>query len=141
VKSFLDTSVLVAGFYGDHQHHEASAALLLRQTPSAGCTAAHCFAEFYATATGMPGKKRATPSEALLFLRDVADRLTLILLDAREYVDTLETAAAARISGGTIYDALIAKCAIKSGARSIYTWNARHFQLLGPEIASRVRTA
>jgi predicted nucleic acid-binding protein len=139
VKSFFDTSVLVAGFYGDHQHHDASAALLLRQKASVGCTAAHCLAEFYASVTGMPGKKRAAPNEALLFLRDVTDRLSSISLEPYEYAEVLENSAGAGISGGTIYDALIARCAIKSGAQAIFTLNARHFQMLGSEVASRLR--
>ncbi|HLY04484.1 MAG TPA: PIN domain-containing protein [Rhizomicrobium sp.] len=139
MKSFLDTSVLVAGFYSDHEHHDSSAALLLRQKPSSGCTAAHCLAEFYATVTGMPGKNRAAPGEALLFLHDVADRLASISLEPRDYADVFEKSAGAGISGGTIYDALIARCAIKSGAEAIFTLNAKHFRLLGPEVASRVR--
>jgi predicted nucleic acid-binding protein len=139
LKSFFDTSVLVAGFYGDHQQHEASAARLVRQKPSTGCTAAHCLAEFYATVTGMPGKKRASPAEALLFLRDIADRLTSISLEPREYAEVIETSAGIGISGGTIYDALIARCASKSGASEIFTLNIRHFQLLGSDIAPRIR--
>jgi len=44
VKAFLDTSVLVAAFYGDHQHHDPSVAPFSRQKKSTGCTAAHCLA-------------------------------------------------------------------------------------------------
>ncbi|MGH9415983.1 MAG: hypothetical protein ACRD01_05080 [Terriglobales bacterium] len=39
-----------------------------------------------------------------------------------------------------MYDALIANCALKAGARLIYTWNRSDFQRLGPEVASRLRT-
>jgi predicted nucleic acid-binding protein len=87
----------------------------------------------------MPGKKRAAPNEALLFLRDVTDRLSSISLEPYEYAEVLENSAGAGISGGTIYDALIARCAIKSGAQAIFTLNARHFQMLGSEVASRLR--
>jgi predicted nucleic acid-binding protein len=139
VKSFLDTSVLVASFYDNQPYHHASAALVVGLKKSTACTAAHCLAEFYSTVTGMPGKKRASPSEALLFLHDIADRLSLISLDVHEYLDVLERGAGAGIAGGTIYDALIARCAIKSGAQTIFTLNTRHFLLFGPEIASRVR--
>lgn len=140
MKSFLDTSVLVAGFYADHERHAGCAALLVGLKKSTGCTAVHCLAEFYATVTGMPGKKRAAPSEALLFLHDAADHLSSIALESHEYVDVLDQSAGAGISGGTIYDALIARCAIKSGAQVIFTLNRRHFQLLGSDVATRVRT-
>ena len=34
--------------------------------------------------TGMPGKDRVSPDEALLFLRDVRRRLTLTVLDEED---------------------------------------------------------
>jgi len=70
MKAVLDTSVLVAAFYGDHEHHEPSVSLYARQSKATACTAAHCFVEFYAVVTCMPGKARASPDEALLFLSD-----------------------------------------------------------------------
>ena len=58
MKAFLDTSVLVATFYGDHEHHELSIKLFLRYEKSAVCCGAHSLAEVYASLTGMPGKER-----------------------------------------------------------------------------------
>jgi predicted nucleic acid-binding protein len=52
----------------------------------------------------------------------------------------MKEAAAANIAGGTIYDALLARCAMKAGAEVIYTWNVRHFQQFSAEISERVRT-
>jgi len=39
-----------------------------------------------------------------------------------------------------IYDALLAKCALKANATIIYTWDLDYFRLLGPEVARRIRT-
>jgi predicted nucleic acid-binding protein len=139
VNAFLDTSVLVATFYGEHEHHEPSFALFLQQKKSTACTAAHCMAEVYSVVTGMPGKDRSSPDEALLFLRDVRERLSMVTLDELEYFGVLEDAASIGISGGSAYDALIARCALKAKAKSIYTWNVKHFNRLGESIASRVR--
>jgi predicted nucleic acid-binding protein len=139
VKAFLDTSVLVATFYGEHEHHEPSFDLFLQQKKSTACTAAHCLAEVYSVVTGMPGKDRASPDEALLFLRDVRERLGLVTLDEIEYFKVLEDTATAGIVGGTAYDAIIAHCALKANAQSIYTWNVKHFNRLGETIAARVR--
>lgn len=140
MKQFLDTSVLVATFYGDHEHHEASFALFLRQKKQSGFTAAHCLAEVYSVLTGMPGKDRASPEEALLFLGDVRSRLTPVALDAGEYYAVLEDAAANAISGGAIYDAMLARCAMKARADAIYTWNVKHFSRCGRDVAGRVKT-
>jgi len=35
---------------------------------------------------------------------------------------------------------LLAQCALKVNATTIYTWDLDHFRLLGPEVARRVRT-
>ena len=137
--AFLDTSVLTATFYGEHEHHGPSFALFLQLKKSTACTAAHCLAEVYSVVTGMPGKNRSSPDEALLFLRDVRERLTLITLDELEYFKVLEDAASAGLSGGAAYDAVIAHCALKAKAKTIYTWNAKHFNRLGEHVASRVR--
>jgi predicted nucleic acid-binding protein len=139
VKSFLDTSVLVATFYGEHEHHEPSFGLFSKQRRATACTAAHCLAEVYAVVTGMPGKDRVSPDEALLFLRDVRDRLTVVTLDEIEYFKILEDSAAAGISGGTTYDAIVAHCALKANAQWVYTWNVKHFNRLGKSVAARVR--
>ena len=73
MREFLDTSVLVAAFLGDHPHHD----------PSAKVFAA---------------------------------------------------------AGGLVYDALLLRCALKSRAEAIYTWNTKHFRRLSPESAARIRT-
>ena len=140
MKAFLDTSVLVAAFYYGHEHHRSSFELFLSQDKKSGCTGAHSLAEVYSTLTGMPGKDRASGDEALLFLGNVCDRLTIVSLEAKEYVTALEAAAAAGVTGGGIYDAILGHCALKAKAESIYTWNVRHFARLGNEIATRVKT-
>jgi predicted nucleic acid-binding protein len=140
VKAFLDTSVLVPTFYGEHEHHQPSFALFLRLNKKSGCTAAHCLAEVYSVLTGMPGKDRASPDEALLFLADVRERLTLVALDVEEYTRVLSDAAAVGITGGGIYDAIIGGCAMKAKAEAIYTWNTKHFTRLGTDIAARTKT-
>ncbi len=136
---FLDTSVLVSVFYGDHEHHDPSIALFVRLDKRRGCTAGHCLAEVFAVLTGMPGKVRVSPDEAFLFLTDVTERLALISLSSTEYVNALREAAKGGIAGGAIYDALLSRCALKAHASALYTWNVKHFVRHGPAIAAIVR--
>ncbi len=140
MRAFLDTSVLVASFYSEHEHHQPSFDVFLRQKKETGSTAAHCLAEFYSVVTGMPGKDRASPDEAHLFLDGVGARLSVFSLDAQEYVQMLKDAASKGIVGGGIYDAIAARCALKAKAQLIYTWNVKHFTRLGTDIANRVKT-
>jgi len=140
VRAFLDTSVLVATFYGEHQHHLPSIELFLRQDNKCGFCAAHTLAEVYSVLTGMPGKDRASVDEALLFLVNVRERLKIIALDGEEYITAIEACSALGIIGGGIHDAIVGQCALKARAEVIYTWNIKHFNRLGPLIAGRVRT-
>lgn len=139
MKAFLDSSVLINAFQEAQPHHEPSVDLLAQQKRATGFTAAHCLAETYSVLTRLPAIRRVGPEQVLLYLRNICDRLTLIALDEAEYVNVLADAADAGISGGAIYDALIARCAVKAKAQVLYTWNLKHFQRFGPEIAKRVR--
>lgn len=140
MKAFLDTSVLVPVFYGEHVHHQASLDLFVKLDKSRGCCGAHSLAEVYSTLTRMPGKHRISGEQAMLFIGSVRERLSVIALDGDEYADALETSSARGIVGGSIYDALLAHCAIKAQAQTIYSWNGRHYALCGNEVTRRLRT-
>lgn len=60
-------------------------------------------------------------------------------LESAEYFRAIQQAALNGIIGGTIYDALLAACAIKARVETIYTDNERHFRMFGHDVASRVR--
>lgn len=140
MKFFFDTSVLLPCFLEDHQHHEASLEVFLKINKEQGCCGAHSLAEFYATATRLPGRHRLSGEQAMLFLENVRERLTIVTLTADEYYDALMVAAAAGVVGGAIYDALLARCAMKAEAEYIYTWNVKHFRQFSPDIVNRLRT-
>jgi predicted nucleic acid-binding protein len=139
LKSFFDTSVLIPTFFEDHVHHAASLEVFLGAGKKEGCCGAHSLAEVYATATRLPGAHRLSGEQVLLFLENIRERLTIVTLTAEEYYKALKEAAAAGIVGGTVYDALLAQCALKARAETIYTWNIRHYQQLGPEITKRLK--
>ena len=88
----------------------------------------------------MPGKRRVSGDEALLFLGDIRERLTLVALDEQEYFRTAQASAAAGLASGAIYDAILGHCALKAKAAVIYTWNTKDFLRLSPAIAGRVKS-
>jgi predicted nucleic acid-binding protein len=140
VKAFFDTSVLVSVFYGDHQHHAASIACFLRFPKNQACCGVHSLAEVYSSLTRMPGKHRISGEQAMLFLGDIRERLTIISLDDEQYFHAIDEAAAAGVAGGAIYDSLLRHCALKAKAKTIYTWNAKPYQPAGFAVNRRVRT-
>ena len=137
---FFDTSVLVAAVLEEHEHHEQSFLALSKANRSSAFCGAHNLAEVYATLTRYPGKQRLSADQALLSLSVFENRLTIVALDAKEYVVAIRRFAAIGITGGTMYDALIAACALKAEADVLYTWNIGHFLLLGDEVARKLRT-
>lgn len=140
MRRFFDTSVLVAAVLEEHEHHDRSfAALSAASLPSAFC-GAHNLVEVYATLTRYPGKQRLTAEQGLLILGAIESHLTIVSLETKEHLAAIRRFAGAGIIGGTIYDALIAACALKAKADILYTWNIGHFLQLGDDVAQRVRT-
>jgi predicted nucleic acid-binding protein len=128
VKSFLDTSVLVAAFHVEHPHHEPSFDLFVRCQKVDACCGLHSLAEVYGTLTGMRvASRRASGDQALLFIGNICERLSIVGLNEQEYFQALEASAAAGIVGGAIYDSILGHCALKAGAETIYTWNTKDF--------------
>ncbi|MFZ0677233.1 PIN domain-containing protein [Candidatus Binatus sp.] len=140
MRAFFDTSVLIPVFIEDHEHHERSLKAFLNADKKHDCCAAHTLAEVYATMTRLPGRHRLSGEQALLFLENIRERLSLVTLTGDEYHAAIKDASEAGVIGGTLYDALIARCAVKAKAEAIYTWNTRHFQQFGSAIVKRLKT-
>ena len=140
MRAFVDTSVLLAAANADHVHYGPSRELVLSLRRRQDACAAHSFAELYSTLTRMPLPQRRNSSQAMLFVADVQARLTPIALTPEEYFEAISDYSAMGVVGGAIYDALIARCALKARAEKIYTWNIRHFRQFGPDVEKRLRT-
>jgi len=140
LKQFFDTSVLIAAFWGAHVQHEASIRLFASAVKKDSACGVHSLAEVYAVMTTLPRKPVIPPEQVMLFIEEIRRRITLVSLDGDEYYQMLLGAAEAGVTGGRIYDALLLRCAEKSKARTIYTWNLKHFQLLSPKLSDRLRT-
>jgi predicted nucleic acid-binding protein len=140
MEEFFDTSVLVAAFWGGHIHHSASVKLLGAANRKRSACSMHTLAEVYAAMTALPIKPVLPPEQVMLFVQEIRDRLTLVSLDESEYFETLRQTADAGFTSGRVYDALLLRCAAKAKARTIYTWNLKHFHAMAPGQAARIRT-
>ena len=140
MRYFFDTTVLVAGVLEEHEHHEPSFSALSTASRTSAFCAAHNVAEVFATLTRYPGKQRLSAEQALLALTAIESRFTIVALETREYLAAIRRFAAIGITGGTIYDGLMAACAVKAKVDVLYTWKIGHFMLLGDEVARKVHT-
>jgi predicted nucleic acid-binding protein len=126
-------------FYGDHVYHQASLAAFVQCNKSNGCCGAHSVAEVFSTLTRMPGRHRISGAQAMLFVSNICERLSLVALDGEEYLRVLQVSADLGVVGGTVYDALLAQCAIKARAEIIYSWNEKHYAQCGSDVTRRLR--
>jgi len=140
VKAFFDTSVLIPVFQSYHLHHKSSIDLFRKFSQRQACCGAYSLAEVYSALTRMPPSHRFRPEQAMLFLSDIQSRLSLITLEPDEYFQAISDLAAMGVTGGAIYDGLLARCALKAKAEFIYTWNTRHYRQFGPEVEKKLRT-
>ncbi len=114
-----DSSVLVAAFGAWHERHEAA----VRALRGLSHLVAHAELEAYSVLTRLPGPYRAPAAIVAEYFRDrfTGARLVLGGEDRSAFVLQL---AEARVTGGAVYDALIAATAKAHGLR-LLTCDAR----------------
>lgn len=138
MKVFLDTSVLVAAVVQKHENHGPAFTVLERvqNGKDEGFASAHSLAEMYAVLTKSPPPFRHSSEQALLSIEEnVVKYFTVVSLTGAEYIALVREAALAGIQGGTIYDAVLLKCAAKGSVERIYTLNVKHFEAVRPKDA------
>ena len=144
MKILLDTSVLVASVVQKHGDHLRSFAVLdrVQNGKDEGFVSAHSLAEMYAVLTKIPPPSRHTAEQALLSIEEnVLNYFRISSLTGADYTALIRERALAGIQGGTIYDAVLLKSAIKAGVESIYTLNLKHFQAVAPKgLAAQIFT-
>lgn len=108
----VDSSVAIAAALPWHEHHAtAIAAFPSVETPLIAAVAM----ETYSVLTRLPPPQRLPPAVALEYLQERFEFPPVTLTPTR-YESLLALAAAERIDGGAIYDAVIAATAKESNA-------------------------
>ena len=127
-----DTSCMVAAVCVWHEHHDRAAEEIERRLRRGEkmIVAAPALVEGYAMLTRLPFPHRLSPEDAFALLEANFMRSTIIALDRTSYRTLLRRATDDGISGGRIYDAVIAACARKTKANALLTFNAGDFQFL-----------
>jgi predicted nucleic acid-binding protein len=110
-----DSNCLVAVISRGHEHHQrATAEMDRRLSRGEGMLlAAHSLVETYSVLTRMPLPQRLSPDTAWRALHQgLVPHGHVSALSAEEYEEMLTQAVAEGITGGAVYDALIAACAV-----------------------------
>ncbi len=126
MKSALDSSVIVSALCAGDPDHLACRKVLLASRHS---VLAHAFAETFSTLTGgRLGFRVPAPDAADMLRRQIAPKLSNILLDQSDLLTAFEEAESRGVRGGAIYDYLHFIAARKAGAKCLYTLNLSDFQ-------------
>lgn len=107
----VDTSVVVAGFASWHEGHPAARTAL----SAAPRLPAHVALEVYSVLTRLPPPHRATAAIVVSFLQ-ARFRDPPLALPATDHLALLREASEKGITGGALYDALVAATAKHAGA-------------------------
>ena len=141
MKVFFDTSVLVAAFVETHPQNSACLPWLDRvQTLEIqGVISAHTLAELFSVLTRLPRQLRIPPQLAQELMQINLQHFEKVPLQIEDYDWAIERMVCLKLSGGAIFDALIAAVVLKVEVDRLLTLNPKHFSRLGVEIASIVQ--
>ncbi len=140
MKVLFDTSALVSGLWVAHPKH-LECIDWLRQVNSGliqGIIATHTLAELYSTLTALPIHPRLSPQLVQQLIADNLTQFDVIFLTIEDYQTVIKQMVELNLTGGAIYDALIARVAVKAEVDRLLTLNPRHFTRLGEQIAQLV---
>ena len=107
----VDTSVAIPLLVASHQAHEAVHAWAKGRRLS---LSGHALAETYAVLTRLPGDARVSPADAVRLIDDWF--LETLTLPTASIVDVHRRLARLGISGGAVYDGIVALAALENGA-------------------------
>jgi predicted nucleic acid-binding protein len=136
MRVLFDTSVLVAAVVQAHPHHERALPWLQRAHSGEAefLVSSPTLAELYSVLSSLPVKPRISPANAWRLIQEnVAAVARFVSLSPADYSEVLRRSAERELSGGVIYDALIARAAEISKVERLLTFNLRDFRRVWPE--------
>ncbi|GCL40362.1 MULTISPECIES: type II toxin-antitoxin system VapC family toxin [Nostocales] len=139
VKILFDTSVLVAAILVKHPHHFPCWSWLEKvKTSLEGFIITHTLAELFSVISSFPSQPRFSPQITQRLIQENLKEFQIISLTEDDYYQATENMVNLGLTGGAIYDSLIAYSALKIEADKILTLNGKHFLRLGDSIAELV---
>ena len=133
MRSYFDSSALIAAFVEEELHHHAACTALADARD--GFTSSHALAEVFGTLTGGRLGIQLTADEAADVIEsNVISRLDILELTLQDYRQAMSKSHMSGARGGAIFDMLHLQAARRGKARKIFTINARHFQTFAPDL-------
>ena len=136
IKVLFDTSVLVASILVNHQQHSACIPWLTRvkRGEVQGFVGTHTLAELYAILSAFPAQPRLSPQLVQQLIKENLAAFEMISLTNDDYQAVINLMVTLNLTGGAIYDALIAQASLKAEVDHLLTLNLKHFIRFGKKI-------
>jgi predicted nucleic acid-binding protein len=133
--SFMpDTSCVVPLFLPRHEHHLRAVREVGKRLDHAETLvlAGPSLIEAYSVLTHLPAPDRLSARDCryLIEANFPADRFETVVLTGDDYRRVVREAPDLSVSGGRIYDWVIASCALRREVDALVTFNERHFAML-----------
>jgi predicted nucleic acid-binding protein len=141
MKVLFDSSALIAAFVESHSKHIEARTWVSRakRKEIEYVVAGHSLFEVYSVLTSAPFQPRITPGIAQELLKEnVEDFAEIVALSKKDHQRIIQKLAELNLSGGIVYDAIIAECALKSKADQIITSNSKDFVRISPKDSIQV---
>ncbi len=136
MRVLFDTSVLVAALVEPHPRHQQAFLWMkrARERELEFLVASHTLAELYAVLSTFPLRPRIAPATAWRLVQENIEGMAeVITLSAADYLWMLRDLAGRGLSGGVVYDALVARAAEKARADRLLTLNPADFLRVWPQ--------
>ncbi|MBD2294790.1 PIN domain-containing protein [Anabaena sphaerica FACHB-251] len=141
MKALFDTNILVSAMIEAHPNHAISLPWIqrVRNKSISGYISTHSIAELYAVITRLPLPKPLSTQQVHDIIINNLESFHTVDLESADYLQVLKNVTHLNITGGGIYDAIIAQTAIKANVDILLTFNSKHFIRLGKHIAQLVK--
>lgn len=141
MKVLFDTNILVAATIEAHPNHAISLPWIqkVRNKSIQGYISTHSIAELYAVMTRLPLAQPLNSQQVYDVIVNNLESFHPVDLESSDYLEIIQNVAKLNITGGGIYDAIIAQAALKANVDVLLTMNSKHFTRLGDHISRLVR--
>jgi predicted nucleic acid-binding protein len=139
MRLLFDTSTVIAPLLEDHPQHKFALSWLekIYTSDTIGLLSTHSLAELYSVLSRYPRQPKLQPQDVQALLDNLTS-LEKIMLEPQDYKSAIDRLVALQLTGGIIFDCLIAQAALKGNADNLITLNPKDFLRLGPDIAALV---
>jgi predicted nucleic acid-binding protein len=140
MKVLFDTNVLVAATIKAHPNHAITLPWIqkVRNKSIQGYISTHSIAELYAVMTRLPLAQPLNSQQVHDVIVNNLESFHPVDLESSDYLEIIRNVAKLNITGGGIYDAIIAQAALKANVDILLTMNSKHFTRLGEHISRLV---